>query len=177
VLLGIGSAISVKRPDRFLEWISALNALGIDVEARWLGDGPLRASLEANSIERSTSIKWCGHVTRSEIAAHLSEASLLLVTSEFEVMPLAVLEAYSAGVPVVTSKFDGVGDFVKQGETGLIVDPDSPENVAAEIRALLASDQWERMSLNARKTFNADFSDPRKMATQYEAIYSAVLSG
>ena len=50
-------------------------------------------------------VKWLGHLNHDEVEHYLSNANLALLTSQFEVYPLSIIEAYWAGVPVVVMIF------------------------------------------------------------------------
>lgn len=172
ILLAVGSLIEVKRPDRFLDWVEALQSRGLDFEARWIGDGPLRAQLEADARRRRLPIQWCGHLSRQAVAEHLSGATLLLLTSQFEVFPLAVLEAYACGVPVISGGFDGVEEFLQPGRTGLLVDPDKPQHVAQAVESLLADPATlEAMAREAERRFADEYAEPQRMASAYASLY------
>jgi glycosyltransferase involved in cell wall biosynthesis len=176
LLLGIGSLIEVKRPDRFIEWVGALRELGLEFDAAWLGDGPLRTRCEAKAVSRSARIRWLGHLPSGQVEQWLGKAQLLLLSSQFEVFPLAVLEAYARGVPVVSGHFDGVEDFLVAGTTGEIVNPDDAPAVARRVLALLSdATHWSRLSEGARAHFTRNFEDPNEMAREYAEIYSEAL--
>jgi len=175
-LLGIGSLIDVKRPDRFIEWVHALQRLGTPVQASWIGDGPLRKALQEQASRRGVDIQWRGHLEAQEVATALSQAFVLALPSQFEVFPLVALEAYSHGVPVVAGRFDGVQDFLDEGRTGLIVPADDPERVATSLTQLLVDrERWQAFSDHARQVFAARFEGSGRMAADYAALYRACL--
>mgnify|MGYP001040628087 CR=1 FL=1 len=178
VIAGVGSLIDVKRPDRFVDCVKELKNLNVKIDARWLGDGDLRASLAETSRNDELPITWLGHVDSSTVRQELTNADILLLTSEFEVMPLAVLEAYACTTPVICFRFDGVDDFVKDGQTGIIMDTFDGSSAAIAISELLADNvKLGIMSQNARLFFEERFSNPEIMAEQYAAIYNDVLVG
>ena len=176
IFLGIGSLIEVKRPDRFLDWIEALVATGMSVKVKWLGDGHLRSDMEALAQRIGLDVVWCGQLDYSAVGKELSEASLLLLTSQFEVFPLSVLEAYSYGVPVISGQFDGVHDFICDGENGFIVDADDKRYVAKKIVNLIEDKELLiRMSINARSYLLEHHLDPEIMAAEYSELYCSCL--
>lgn len=178
LIVGIGSMIEVKRIDRFIDWIAALRATGLEFDAIWIGDGPMRALLQERAERAHARIDWAGQLPRDQVDSALSRASLLFLTSRFEVFPLAVLEAYGHGVPVVTGPFDGLSDFLEPDVTGIVVDADTPGSAASGVRALLLDrPRWERMSRAARDRFERDFRDPEQMAVQYAQVYRQALHG
>lgn len=175
-LLGVGSLIDVKRVDRFLDWIAALVARGTAIEAVWAGDGPLRATFEDEARRRELPVRFTGHQDRAGLARLYGDASLLLLTSEFEVFPLAVLEASANGVPTVSGRFDGIADIVEAGQTGLLVDADDPTGTAAAIADLLADEpRRSRLAAAARRRYEARFAGSGQMARRYADLYRAIL--
>lgn len=177
LLVGIGSLIEVKRVDRFISWVHALNDKGVHCDAVWIGDGPLRVQLEEDSAALETPIQWVGHLNSEGVHSVLAEASLLFLTSEFEVLPLVVLEAYSLGVPVVSGRFAGVEDFIIDGVTGLLVDPDNEATVAEKVKAVFRDEcAFAEIKSNAKDMFSKSFSDREIMAESYSKLYEALMS-
>ena len=175
-LIGVGSLIDVKRPDRFVEWVAALVGKGVAVDASWAGEGPLRTPLEAEVSRRRLPIRFLGHLNPGALAKLYAESSLLLLSSEFEVFPLAVLEAAAHGVPVVSGGFDGIEDIVEPDRTGLLVDADDATGTALAIAGLLADRaRLERMSSAARERFVRRFADSDVMALEYAWLYRKLL--
>lgn len=176
LLLGVGSLIAIKRPDRFINWVAALKRGGVHADACWIGEGPLRSAMEGLASSSSVALKLTGHLSRREVFDYLAKASLLLLTSELETFPLAVLEAYAHGVPVVSARFEGVNDFILDGKTGLVVDADNLDDVAGAIKLLLSDvDRLNRMRRNARAFFLSRFCSVERMACDYRASYLACL--
>ena len=92
-----------------------------DSRLRLLGDGPLRPKLEAQIAESglTDAVELAGIVP--DVDRHLNEANLFLLTSEFEGLPLSVLEAMSCGLPVVSTRSGGTVDIVSD-QTGILTE-------------------------------------------------------
>jgi glycosyltransferase involved in cell wall biosynthesis len=175
-LLGVGSLIDVKRPDRFLEWLAACQQRGLSCEATWVGDGPLLPQLKARSDALGLSITWAGQLDRQAVHQAYRAHDILLLTSQFEVMPFAVLEAFSHGLPVISGRFDGVTDFLEDNITSVLVNPEQPDDVARTLQALQSHPQrLEAMAQAAQQVFAARFHDTRVMAGAYADIYGRAL--
>jgi len=178
LLIGVGSLIDVKRPDVFLSWLYEIKKLSIPFRAAWLGDGPLMTSLKNKASSMGIAVEWLGHVQKHDLLCYLNEASVLLLTSKFEVLPLSVLEAYSQGTPVVGTFFPGVHDFLIDEKTGLIVSSSDPKNAAAAIAKLIINPKKiNDLSIGARSFFYREHSGVAEMRAIYGKIYQRCLVG
>jgi glycosyltransferase involved in cell wall biosynthesis len=103
------------------------------------GEGPQRLELESRARELALSerVLFLGH--REDVPALLASCDFFVLPSLFEGLPLALLEAMSAGKPIVASAVGGVGEAIIDGKTGLLVPPGRPELLANSIRALMAN--------------------------------------
>ncbi len=102
-----------------------------------LGDGPERASLQklASELGIADAVRFGGVVP--DVRPYLAEAAAFVLPSRYEGMPLALLEAMAAGVPVVASAVSGVREVVRDGVDGLLVPPDDTQALAAGIARVL----------------------------------------
>ena len=107
----------------------------ISLKLTVVGDGVLRASVQetADRLGVASRISWAGVV---DDAARLMRAfDLLVISSRTEGTPMNLLEAMSAGVPVLTTSVGGIPDVVSDAEA-LLVAPDEPTTLAKGIRAI-----------------------------------------
>jgi glycosyltransferase involved in cell wall biosynthesis len=131
----------LKAPKDFLTFIRALGRLRPgSFEAVIVGDGPDRARLE----DEIDSLGLAGHVRlageRRDVPELLAGADVFALPSASEGMPVSVLEAMAAGLPVVASRVGGVPEQVADGETGLLVRPGDPHDLAAALARLLGDE-------------------------------------
>lgn len=103
-----------------------------------VGDGPRRPELEAQAraLGVTASVTFAGF--RAPVHPFVSASRLLVQPSLTEGMPNAVLEAMSAGRPVVASRTGGVPELVVHEETGFLVAPGDPDALAAAIVRMLS---------------------------------------
>ncbi|MGY2050647.1 glycosyltransferase [Methylobacterium sp. JK268] len=100
------------------------------------GRGPDEANLRAVAAETGADVTFLGHLDAGALAAVLEGARAVVLPSEVnENAPMAVLEAYAAGRPVIASRIAGIPELVREGETGRLV---PPGDVAALAEALAA---------------------------------------
>lgn len=92
------------------------------------GDGPERTALEATA---PSSFTFLGFV--EDAAALLGDAHAMVVPSRTEGMPMAVIEAAAAGLPIIASRVGGLPELVRDGQTGHLVPPDAPADLAAAL--------------------------------------------
>jgi glycosyltransferase involved in cell wall biosynthesis len=140
------------------------------------GDGPLRASLEAQarSLGVEDRVKFLGY--RSDIADLLADCDVFVLPSLYEGLPLSILEAMSAGKPVIATHIGGTDEAVIAGETGLLVPPADSAALAAAIRSLLTDRPLaQRLATAGRARVAQEFS-AAKMVQQVIAVYDELLA-
>ena len=115
-----------------------------------VGDGPYRRNLEAlaSSLGLSDAVEFRGHVTQDEKVRLLSQAAVTANPSPKEGWGLTVVEANACGVPVVASRSPGLVDSVRDGQTGLLVEHGSVEQLAGKLVEILV-DRGLRERLSA----------------------------
>jgi glycosyltransferase involved in cell wall biosynthesis len=141
-------------PKDFATLVAAVALLpGGTVRLRVLGDGPLRPELETQISELGLagSVELVGEVV--DVRPYLAEADIFVLSSRSEGMPLSVLEAMAASLPVVASAVGGLGEVVVEGETGFLVPAAQAADLAdrlarlagdAELRDRLGQSGWRR---------------------------------
>lgn len=109
---------------------------------------------------------------RDEIAPVYLASDLFIMLSSFDTFGLTVLEAMSAGLPVVISPTVGARDVVQNGINGYIVDPGKPEEVGDRMDQILNPNAYKDMAVNAHRT--ADAHTWTAMADQMAALYREI---
>jgi glycosyltransferase involved in cell wall biosynthesis len=128
----------LQEPKDPLTLVRALGSLrGGSFAAVIVGDGPDRPAVAAE-VERL----GLGHAAqlageRHDIADLLVAADIFVLSTRSEGLPLSILEAMSAGLPVVASRVGGIPELVVDGETGLLVPPGDPSSLATAIERLM----------------------------------------
>ncbi len=102
---------------------------------------------------------------------------LLVLPSLFgEGLPMVVLEAMAAGVPVVATRVPGVPEAIRHGQDGVLVNPNDPDDLACAIADVIAGRyNWESLRASAFQRHAERFSD-RAMAAGVAAVYSDILA-
>jgi glycosyltransferase involved in cell wall biosynthesis len=171
----IGRLWPQKRVQDLIWAADILRLSGWKVSILVIGDGPRRASLErfAESLEITDLVRFLGH--RSDVSEILPLLDLVVLPSSYEGLPNVLLEAMAAGKPVVACRIPGVNEVVIEGQTGLLVPPKNPLELARAIRTLL-DDPVRRVSLGAagRRRVVEEFSLAR-MIDQYQGLYFSLM--
>lgn len=123
-----------------------------------VGDGPQRDELEALASDYNLQdrVEFLGR--RLDVAALLANADIFVLSSKWEGLPISILEAMRAGLPVVASNVGGVRESVINGVNGFITRPQDPAELRARIEALVCNPELlARMGRAGRKRFEMHF--------------------
>jgi N-acetyl-alpha-D-glucosaminyl L-malate synthase BshA len=126
----IGSLVPQKGVDVLIEAFKEVKTE--DATLVIVGDGPERKRLEAMAPDN---IQFLGR--RKGIKNVLEKSDLLVLPSKEEGFGLVLLEAMAAGVPVVATNVGGIGEIVEDGQSGILVEKDNPEQLAEAIDRVL----------------------------------------
>lgn len=159
-----------------LKVAKALDAVGRLGEFRFIliGDGEDRKELEKKVAEcgYAGNIVFTGFTREPHV--HFSGALCYFSCSRWEGLPLALLEAQAAGLPVVASRVCGNVDAVHDGETGLLFDLDSAEGAAGQLITLAADGDFASRLGNRAQSQVRERFDVGKMAFEtFEVLRAA----
>ncbi len=132
----------------------ALKAVGEgrpNVRFLFVGDGPARADLEA---KMGPNARFVGYKGGEDLADHYAAADLFAFASLTETFGNVVLEALASGLPVVAVRAGGVGEIVRSGETGILVEPiDPPSQMAGALLGLVDNPSLRREMAEAARAY------------------------
>lgn len=160
----------LKEPKTFTTLAHALALLEPgSFTAQIVGDGPDRAEVEALA---PAGVALLGE--REDVPRLLAEADVFVLSSASEGMPMSILEAMAAGLPVVASAVGGVPELL--GDTGVLVPSNDPAALAAALRTVLADrDVRVRLGVAARRRVQLEFSLERFREAHLE-LYERLLT-
>jgi glycosyltransferase involved in cell wall biosynthesis len=177
-------AVALFRPRKgievLLEALAVLRSRNVNVRLRAIGGfetNIYKADILglAERLDLGNTIDWIGF-TRN-VSRELAKINLFVLPSLFgEGLPMVVLEAMAAGLPVVASHVEGVPAAVLHRETGLLVEPGSVSQLARSIEEIIGNEvDYGELSRGARKRHVEQFSDTR-MAEGVADVYRQVLA-
>jgi glycosyltransferase involved in cell wall biosynthesis len=153
--------------------VEAVARLGPAAELDVAGDGPERARLEALAATRAPGqVRFHGRLPKDRLLNLVRSAAMVAVPSRwYENQPMAVLEAFACGVPVVTTSLGGLPELVEPGQDGEVVAADDPEALAAALKGLLADrERAFQMGRAARAKAERRFAPERHLG-QLQELY------
>jgi glycosyltransferase involved in cell wall biosynthesis len=152
-LLFVGRLDFQKGPELLIEAADRVLTAHADAHVLLVGDGPLRARLAAQAQQTAVADRIHFAGARSDVPMLMRASYALVLPSRWEGLPNVVLEAMSAGLPVVATAVEGTREVVKSGETGWLVPPDSVDALADALDRLLS--HYEGVPAIARRAQDA----------------------
>ena len=146
------------------------------IPLRVLGDGPIRASLEARREELGLDdVTFEGYQQADRLHEIVGGALFVAVPSEwYENYPFAILEAFALGRPVLGTRIGGIPELVRDGETGVTVPPGEPEELAAGIANLMTDPEKADSMGRAARSWVSEALAPGPHIERLDAIYQEV---
>ncbi|MBZ0264621.1 glycosyltransferase family 4 protein [bacterium] len=173
----IGRLAYVKGPDIFLEIAAAIRKSRSDVHFLLVGEGDMHRELEAKADELGLSedITWTGWL-EDPVEAY-SAIDLLLLTSRNEGMGRVIVEAASAGKPVIALRSGGVEYVIKDKVTGLLFEHNELDKFATAVVALLDNTTEREKMGKAADAFMHDTYSVESMIKKLENLYWGLMEG
>lgn len=150
VILSVGRLVERKGFDKVIEHLPQLIAQGLDIHYIICGKGAMASSLEllARDLEVASRVHLAGYVSNQDLAGYYGACDLFVMLTFFNAKAASVegfgivyLEAGYFGKPVLASGVGGVVDAVRDGENGILVNPDSNVEIAEALQRLCKDKQ------------------------------------
>ena len=173
IVTWIGRAVPVKAPHRILEIAKECRLRGLRVQFIVVGDGSLLSALKRLAKEEDLPISFLGW--QSDIEKILSFSDLVLLTSENEGTPVALIQAQMAGVPVLTTDVGSTAEVLKNNQSGFCLEY-SVKDFADKIE-LLIGDLGMKTSFGAiGKAFALDNFSVNRLVSDHAELYRELIS-
>jgi glycosyltransferase involved in cell wall biosynthesis len=168
----VSRLVKDKGLELILEAAAQLKAKGLKFHMVWVGDGPMRAELEsmAQSLGVADRLSITGMCT--DVPAWLSCFDIFVLPTMWEGMGRVFLEAQAAGIPVIGTKVGGVPDVVRDGETGILIQPNDVKTLAETIELLITNSELRRqMGIAAAQFASSEQFQVEFMVRKIEEVY------
>jgi glycosyltransferase involved in cell wall biosynthesis len=135
----VARLVPVKNLTLLLEACAALRRRRVEFRCLVIGDGPCRAELIAarQRLKLQGLVQFLGPARQTEVLAWWQRATVGVLTSEREGMPVSLIEAAACGVPAVATAVGGLPELVENGLTGLLANPADVGSLAGALERLL----------------------------------------
>jgi glycosyltransferase involved in cell wall biosynthesis len=168
-----------KGTEMLLEAMARLREQGLSVKLRAVGtfetpgyEEQIKSLVKRLGVE--SHVEWTGYCR--DVSAELARMDLFVLPSLFgEGLPMVVLEAMAAGVPVVATRVEGVPEAIRDGVDGVLAEPRDAASLADALRrVVVGAVDWQALRSCALERQRQQFSD-RSMAAGVAAVYRDVL--
>ncbi|MEC9311902.1 MAG: glycosyltransferase family 4 protein [Pseudomonadota bacterium] len=160
-LIFVGRLAPVKGGSVLLDGFARALEAHPDAHLTIVGDGPDKARLEAQAkaLNMGNSVEFTGYLDSAQVAERLDRADILVLPSFAEGVPVVLMEAMAARMPVIGPKVAGVEELIEEGVSGHVIPPGDVETLAARINDLFAdSARRAEMGIAGRAKVEADFN-------------------
>lgn len=179
VIVSVGQLKQKKGLRHLIEAVALLRDRGVDVECRIIGEGPLRDELQGliASHHVEDRVTLLGALPHPAVVTHYREARAFALPcvvaddGDRDGIPNAILEAMASGLPVISTPISGIPEAVRDGETGLLVEPGDAAQLADALERVVTDDRaWRNLGSAARSFVIGEFEISRNIDRFLEAI-------
>jgi len=170
----VGRMVPVKAHSILIDAFVELSGKLPNAELRIVGGGPLESDLKEQARKTGLNGRIRIEGLNRRVADVLRELDIFVLSSTSEGLPLVILEAMAAGLPVVSTRVGGVSEIAPEGEVSVLCAPGSASELAQAMYQAATACDLVRMGKRAREIAIAKFSLDH-MGRSYEAIYAEAL--
>jgi len=174
-ILSAGRLVARKDPLTLLKGFRSLLEHRPTARLDMVGDGPLKGRLTAYVREKGLASRVSLIPGQRDLRPYLKKAWVFVMTPTREASPNAVLEAMASALPVVATRVGGIPELVQDGETGVLIDPRSPESLCRVLLCLLNHPrELEAMGRKSRDRVVSHHTVERMVAQTEHVIMEAL---
>lgn len=175
-LIYMGRLSYEKSTDQVIKAFSLINQARPDAKLLLVGDGPERAKLEAlvKKLNLAKSVTFTGLLHGAALVKALQSARLFMTASASENMPLSVLEAMAAGLPIIGVRALGMPEIVTDGLTGFLTKPGDIKELATQALKILNDAKLGQQLGQAARAKALQYGQAAH-AEQLEKLYESLL--
>ena len=164
----VGRLTQIKRPDRLLDVAKECKERGLDVRFLVAGEGELFESSKERSLKEQLNITFFGW--RSDIDQIFAASDIAILTSDNEGIPLTLIQAAQASLPIVATNVGSISDIVINESTGYLT-PTNPADLADAIEKLVRDPQLRKMMGEAGKARAGQYFSLDRMLKDHSDLY------
>ena len=164
----VGRLTQIKRPDRLLDVAKECKQRGLDVRFLVAGEGELFESSKERSLKEQLNITFFGW--RSDIDQIFAASDIAILTSDNEGIPLTLIQAAQASLPIVATSVGSISDIVINESTGYLTST-NPADMADAIEKLVRDPQLRKMMGGAGKARAGQYFSLDRMLKDHSDLY------
>ncbi|MFK8181754.1 MAG: glycosyltransferase family 4 protein [Phormidesmis sp.] len=172
-LLYVGRLAAAKGLPVLLQSLATLKLECPDIHLTVVGDGEDRVALEAQAqtLNLENNVTFVGYQSPASVREYLQASDVFVMSSFAEGVPVVLMEAMMAGLPVVATQIAGVSELVEDGLNGFLVPPSNAEALTGRIAALLADgDLRSRLGAQGMHKVSQEFNIHHEAKKLYHLI-------
>lgn len=173
-LIHVGRFSSEKNHNLLIDTFKIVNDKFPNVKLLLVGDGKLKAEIvgKVNRMNLQDKVYFMG--VRKDIPELLSKCDIFVLSSDYEGLPLTLLEAMAAGLPIVSTDVGGVSNIITNNINGILVKPNDPVLFSEAIIKLIKNKEL-RDKIGKNNEISAFKYDIRNTQKEYEKLYLSLL--
>lgn len=158
---------SISKRKGHINILKALSCLNSDILEKIhltiIGDGSERSRLEEfiNANNLNENVEFTGNISNYDIYNYLEKANIFILMSNNEGLPISIIEAMRASLPIISTNVSGIPELVNSFENGILISPN--ENELRNILENIDNYNWNNMGINSRLRFENEFIFDRMM--------------
>ena len=167
----VGRLTQIKRPDRLLDIAAAMQDRGVAIEFLVAGEGELFSSSQERAHQEKLPITFLGW--RKDIDQLFAASDIAILTSDNEGIPLTLIQAAQASLPIVAPRVGSISDIVEDGTTGFLTAA-APGAMASALSALATDENLRKAQGIKGKERALELFSSERMLRDHTDIYQRV---
>ena len=177
IVLYLSRLIKEKGAFDLIESIPEIIRKNENVYFLFAGEGPDRKQMEdtckMKGIEKY--VRFTGHISYKDVIRAFSSADIFVLPTYFpEGMPMAILQAMAAGLPIISTPISSIPDIIKDGINGFLIEPNSPKQLAEKILFLLHNEETKKRIGEANIQLAREEYDVKVILNKLEQLYLSI---
>ena len=175
IVLGFAGRMMPEKNHRMLiEAFALARKKYSNVRLRLLGGGRLEPELreQVRSLGLEDSVEFCGF--SHDVPGFLSSLDIFILPSNFEALPLCLIEAIASGIPVISTSVGGAPAIVRNTDGGWLCEPNNTEAMLSAMELAISAPDRRNRTKRARRLV-AELYSAERMAADYETVYTNLL--